>query len=176
LAIGADQPAEAQGLSVDQSSLVGGILGSAFRASFGKLDTAVPEQARAYLFRASGEQRVEARPANSDSGPAREVRVDVVAGVLEADAFEEVAVVFLEGDTELSERLAGVWHQALSTGFVDPIGACLDDGAVDAALAKRNRGGETGRPSTDYENIGCFNSRQGVAWHCGEVPRGRSGT
>jgi len=148
LAIGTDQPAKARGLSVDQCG-VEAVVGAIGR----ELDAAVPEQARSCFLGSIGEQRVQMGAADSNACSAGEEGIDVVEGVLEADAAEEVAILLVEVDAELGEGLPRVGHQAFAAGLVDGVGTSLDDRAVDTALAQGDGGGKACGTSSDDQDI-----------------------
>jgi hypothetical protein len=166
LAIGSDEPAKANVLAVDERSVVGFWLRVGIGGEVGgELDTGVEEQASAGCLCASGEQLVQVGTADSDARAVEEASVDVMHGVFEADAVENMAVLLIKGDAEVAERLSRVRHQALAAGFVDGAGAGLDNGAVDATLAESDGGSEPGRPTTYDENFSCFRELQTFIRH-----------
>ncbi len=99
LAVCPNEPAETDGLAVYESGVVAG-LGLADR---GELHAAIPEQADARGLGASGEKLMQVWAADAYACTEGKAGVNVVDGVFEADAVEEVPIAFVEGDAELGE-------------------------------------------------------------------------
>jgi hypothetical protein len=129
--IGSDEPAVGNGFAGEGGGLV-----------LPENDWGVPGEADAQFFGAVEEEAVESGAANTDAPAGWEFSGDGRLARGEEDAGEFGTVVGLEMDTELSEGLAGVGHEAFAAGFVDGRAAGVSKKDVGSALAQGDGGGE----------------------------------
>jgi len=94
LAVGSDEPAEADRLAVDERRAAGICVSR--QITGGKLYVAIPAQVGTGFAGAICKQGMQMRAANSDPCSVRKAGIDAMGGVLEPDAFKKMAVTLVE--------------------------------------------------------------------------------
>src|ERR1700733_14843092 len=65
----------------------------------------------------------------------------------------------VEGDAKAAERGQAVRHHALTASFVDRRARAIGEGNFESLAARGDGGGQTSRPTADYEYIGSAHER-----------------
>src|SRR6202142_1069983 len=142
-AIGADNPAAANGLAAAQHHDM--------RADGG--DRRPPLQVHARALGGIHQDAMQRGAAHSDGASGWETRLGREGGFYEPDAVERHGVGGAERDAQLFERGDAVRQQALTAGLVDGRMAGVGEGDAKATAPRGDGRGQAGRASAGHEDV-----------------------
>src|SRR5579875_1268607 len=143
LPVGADDPSGAQD-SIPEPDSVGA----------DPSDRRAPMDRDTKIARALCQQPMQHGAAHPHTHRTVEMRLGDQVTVDEADAAEGEALLGTGSNSKLVERLDTFGHQTFSARLIDGHGSGVGNRDTQPAPARRDRGGQTGRPAADDHDIG----------------------